>query len=388
MLKGIRVLDLTRLLPGPYATMLLGDLGAEIIKVEEPGTGDYMRGFLPRVDGVSVFFLAVNRNKKSITLNLKKERGKEIFLALAREADVIIEGFRPGVMQGLGLDYEAVRQVNPGIVYCSLSGYGQNGPYRDRAGHDINYLSVSGVLGITGVRDAQPVVPGVQVADLTGGMFAVIGILSALWQKQREGQGAYLDLSMTDGLFSMMSIHLANLMATGTPAARGNMMLCGALTCYNVYRTMDNGYVALGALEAKFWRNFCRALGREDLVSGHSSRAVEDDLVYREVREIFLSHTKDWWREFGEKVDCCLTPVDTAEEVLEGEYARSRGLIIDVDRPGGGMLRQVRHPLVVDGVPVKKALCPPALGEHNAELYGALGLDREELALLKEQGVI
>ncbi|WP_347488605.1 CaiB/BaiF CoA-transferase family protein [Desulfoscipio sp. XC116] len=388
MLKGVRVLDLSRLLPGPYATMLLGDLGAEIIKVEEPGAGDYMRQFMPRVAGVSVFFLAVNRNKKSITLNLKKERGKEIFRGLAKDADVVIEGFRPGVMKTLGLDYEAVRQINPGIVYCSLSGYGQDGPYRDRAGHDLNYLSVSGVLGITGVRNAQPVVPGVQVADLTGGMFAVIGILSALWQKKREGRGAYLDLSMTDGLFSMMSMHLANLMATGTPAARGDMMLCGALTCYNVYRTKDNCYVALGALEAKFWQNFCRALDREDLIPGHLSQAVDDDPVYREVQEIFLSRTKARWMEFAERVDCCLTPVDTAEEVLDGEYARRRGMIIDVPHPGGGTLRQVRNPLVFTGAPNQKPLSPPALGEHNAELYGALGLNDEDLTLLKGQGVI
>lgn len=291
-------------------------------------------------------------------------------------------------MKTLGLDYEAVRQINPGIVYCSLSGYGQDGSYKNLAGHDINYLSVSGVLGITGVRDAQPVVPGIQMADFTGGMFAVIGILSALWQRQREGRGAYLDLSMTDGLFSIMSIHLANLMATGTPATRGDMMLCGALTCYNVYRTKDNGYVALGALEAKFWQNFCRALDREDLSSGHLSRAVDDDPVYREVKNIFLSRTKAQWREFGEKVDCCLTPVDTAGAVLEGEYARQRGLIIDVPHPGGGTLRQVRHPLVFPGEPGRKPLRPPTLGEHNAALYGELGLNDEELELLKQQGVI
>ncbi|SFQ95710.1 CaiB/BaiF CoA transferase family protein [Desulfoscipio geothermicus] len=388
MLKGIRVLDLSRLLPGPYATMLLGDLGAEVIKIEEPGVGDYMRHFHPQVDGVSVFFLAVNRNKKSITLNLKKERGKEIFLALARRANVIIEGFRPGVMDALGLGYESARQVNPGIVYCSLSGYGQDGPYRDRAGHDINYLSVSGVLGITGVRDAQPVVPGVQVADLTGGMFAVIGILSALWQKQREGRGAYLDLSMTDGLFSMMSVHLANLIATGTPAVRGDMMLSGRLTCYNVYRTRDDGYMALGALEDKFWKNFCAALEREDLVPGHLSPATEDNPVYREVREIFLSRTMEEWRGFAEHVDCCLTPVDNAQDVIDGDYARGRGLFIDVPHPGGGTLRQVRNPLVFPGVREQEPLPPPAPGQHNEAVYGALGLNEEELAGLKRDGII
>ncbi len=388
MLKDVRVLDLSRLLPGPYASMLLADLGAEVIKVEEPSTGDYMRHFMPQVDGLSVFFLAVNRNKKSITLNLKKKRGKELFKALVRQADVILEGFRPGVMESLGLGYEALKELNPGIVYCSLSGYGQDGSYRARAGHDINYLSVSGVLGITGVRGAQPVVPGVQVADLTGGMFTVIGILSALWRKQREGRGAYLDVSMTDGLFSLMSIHLANFMTTGAPAVRGDMMLSGALTCYNVYRTKDNGYVALGALEAKFWHNFCQALGRDDLVAGHLSPAREDDPVYREVRDIFLSRTVAEWAAFAETVDCCLTPVESVEQVIDGRYARERGIFLDVPHPEGGTVRQVRNPLVFYGEEVSRPAPPPKLGQHNREIYGSLGLREEELALLQREGVI
>lgn len=388
VLNGIRVLDLTRLLPGPYATMLLADLGAEVIKVEEPGTGDYMRHFQPRVNGVSAFFLAVNRNKKSVTLNLKKERGKEIFLALARDADVVFEGFRPGVMDGLGLGYDAVCRVNPGIVYCSLSGYGRNGSYRDRAGHDINYMSVSGALGITGDRDARPVVPGIQVADMTGGMFSVIGILSALWRRQRDGRGAYLDMSMTDGLFSLMSVHLANFIATGTPAVRGDMMLSGALTCYNVYRTRDHGYVALGALEAKFWKNFCAGVGREDLVPGHLSRAVENDPVYRQVRDIFLSRTTAEWAEFAGRVDCCLTPVDSAGQVVEGIYARDRGMFIDVPVPGGGTMRQVRNPLVFGDQEAGEAKAPPLLGQHNREIYAALGLSGAELDALARENVI
>jgi crotonobetainyl-CoA:carnitine CoA-transferase CaiB-like acyl-CoA transferase len=319
---------------------------------------------------------------------LKKERGKEIFLALAREADVVFEGFRPGVMDGLGLGYEAVRQANPGIVYCSLSGYGRDGPFRERAGHDINYMSVSGALGITGVRDAQPVVPGIQVADLTGGMFSVIGILAALWRRRREGRGAYLDMSMTDGLFSMMSIHLANFMAAGTPAVRGDMMLSGALTCYNIYRTRDNGYMALGALEAKFWRNFCMGLGREDLVSGHFSRAVEEDPVYREVRDIFLSRTTEEWTEFAGRVDCCLTPVESVKQVINGIYARERDLFIDVPKPGGGTMRQVRSPLVFLEQEAGEIKPPPVLGQHNREIYAGLGLSETELAVLQQENVI
>lgn len=388
MLKGIRILDLSRLLPGPYVSMLLGDMGAEVIKIEEPGTGDYMRHFIPQVDGLSVFFLTVNRNKKSITLNLKKKQGKELFLSLVRKADVILEGFRPGVMEKLGLGYDSVREINPGIVYCSLSGYGQDGAYQNRAGHDINYLSVSGVLGISGVRNAQPVVPGVQVADLTGGMFAVIGILAALCQKQQHGRGQYLDLSMTDGLFSMMSIHLSNLMATGTPAVRGNMMLSGELTCYNVYQNRDGGYMALGALETKFWKNFCIALDREDLIPGHLSLAVDDNPVYREVKEIFLSRTTAEWADFAEQVDCCLTPVYSADEVINGDYARDRGIFIDVPHPNGHIMRQVRNPLVFNTVSNKEPLPPPALGQHNKDVYGELGINEEKLIKLRDEGII
>lgn len=388
MLKDVRILDLTRLLPGPYASMLLADLGAEVIKVEEPATGDYMRQFIPRIGDTSVFFLAVNRNKKSITLNLKKERGKKIFLSLAKGADVIFEGFRPGVMDALGLGYQELQKVNPGIIYCSLTGYGQDGSYRDKAGHDINYMSVSGALGITGLRGAQPVVPGVQVADLTGGMFSVIGILAALWQKQRDGRGNYVDVSMTDGLFSMMSIHLANLAATGTPATRGDMMLSGALTCYNIYRTKDSGYVALGAVEAKFWKNFCIGIGREDLVSGHMSRAAEEDRVYREIKDIFLSRTTAQWQEFSGKVDCCLTVISDAESVLSGEYASARKIFLDVPTQGGKKMKQVRNPVVFGQPREEDVVPPPELGQHNAEIYGALGLDRQELELLKRDGVI
>lgn len=389
MLQGIRVLDLSRLLPGPYASMLLGDMGAEIIKVEEPGVGDYMRQFTPQVEGTGVFFLAVNRNKKSVTLNLKKERGREILGSMIKKADVLLESFRPGVMDGLGLGYDTVREINPGLVYCSLSGYGQDGPYRDRAGHDLNYLAVSGVLGITGVRDGQPVMPGVQVADLTGGMFAVIGILSALWQRQRNGRGTYLDVAMADGLYSMMSIHLAALMNAGVPAARGKMMLSGALACYSIYRTKDDGYVALAALEDKFWKNFCQALERPDMLPGHLSLAVDGDQVYEELKNIFLSRTTLQWRDFADRTDCCLTVVNDAAEVVQSVYARERGLIADVPLTVGRTMSQVRNPIVFPGAGRRAPLPPPELGQHNGEIYGSLaGLSDGELNELRRDGVI
>jgi len=389
MLEGIRVLDLSRLLPGPYATMLLGDMGAEIIKVEEPGAGDYMRQFKPLVDGTGVFFLAVNRNKKSVTLNLKKEQGREILRAMIKKADVLLESFRPGVMDRLSLGYDKVREINPGLVYCSLSGYGQGGPYRDLAGHDVNYLAASGVLGITGVRDGQPVMPGVQVADFTGGMFAVIGILSALWQRQNNGRGTYLDVAMADGLYSMMSVHLAAMMSAGVPAARGNMMLSGALACYSIYRTKDDGYVALGALENKFWKNFCQAIDRPDMLPGHLSMAVDGERVYEELKSIFLSRTTVQWRDFADRTDCCLSVVNEAAEVIQSVYARERNLIMEVPLTGGGTMFQVRNPVFFQGAGSRVPLPPPKLGQHNSEIYGSLvGLSNSELDELRGDGVI
>lgn len=387
MLKGVRVIDLSRLLPGPYATMLLGDLGAEVIKVEEPGRGDYMREFSPLVNRDSAFFLAVNRNKKSLGLNIKAAEGREVLLRLARSSDVVIESFRPGVADALGIGYEALKEVNPYIVYCSLTGYGQNGPYRNQAGHDINYLAISGVLAMNGQRGGSPVIPGVQVADLTGAMFAVIGILSGLWRQQREGKGSYVDAAMTDGLFSIVSMHLANQLAAGAPQRRGDTMLSGQLACYNVYLTKDRKHVALGALEAKFWRAFCQGIGNEDLLPGHMARAVDGEPVFEVLKEIFKSRTKAQWAEFARTIDCCLSPVEELDELTNGDYAAGRKLVMDLYHPVEGLLKQIRNPLVGDGIPVNYTP-PPTLGQHTEEIMQWLGYSGEDIRTLKARGVV
>jgi len=383
LLKGVRVLDLSRLLPGPYATMLLGDMGAEIIKIEEPGRGDYFREFVPKVKEDSAFFLAVNRNKKSVTLNLKSAEGREILLRLARSVDVVIESFRPGVVDALGIGYEAVKDVNPYIVYCSLTGYGQTGPYRQRAGHDLNYLAVSGVLSVIRQPGGPPVMPGIQMADLTGALYAVIGILSGLWRQQREGKGSYIDAAMADGLVSIASMPIANLLATG----RKDMMLSGALVRYNIYLTADNKYVALGALEDKFWKAFCLGLNREDLLPGFMALAVDGDPVYEAVKKEFKSRTKEQWAKFAGAVDCCLTPVEEMDEVLSGEYAAGRKLTLNITHPVEGLLTQVRNPLQGDVVPVN-ATPPPVLGQHTREIMELLGYQADEINALRDKGVI
>ena len=270
LLKGIRVLDLTRLYPGPFCTMMMVGLGAEVIKVESPVEGDYLRDIGPAdVDG-SISFRLLNQNKKSITLNLKTAEGVELFMRLAKEADVVVEGFRPGVVAALGIDYAAVKGVNPEIIYCSITGYGQDGPYRNRAGHDINFIAMSGILGITGLPDGQPVIPGVQIGDVGGGsLMALSGILAALYGRSNGQGGSYLDVAMLDGLIAWLPLSAAEHFA-GLPVGRGSSQLNGGYACYHLYQTADRGYMALGALEVKFWKSFCLAVGREDLMQEES----------------------------------------------------------------------------------------------------------------------
>src|SRR5579862_2885570 len=270
-LDGLRVLDLTRLLPGGYASLLLADFGADVVKVEDTGIGDYIRWSAPHYEGADVtarsaLFLALNRGKRSIRIDLKQERGKEVLLRLVRDADVLLESFRPGVLDRLGVGYDRLREENRALVYCAITGYGQEGPLRDRSGHDINYLALNGLLGLTGEADGPPVQPAGQIADIGGGaLTAVIGILMALRERDRSGQGQLVDCSMFDGSLSWLALVAAELLAGGSVPRRGRLSLGGGIVCYRPYRCAD-GYVTLGALEPKFWAEFCRGVGREDLL--------------------------------------------------------------------------------------------------------------------------
>src|SRR4051812_4719628 len=261
-LHGIRILDLSRLLPGPFLTMILADLGADVVKVEDPKLGDYMRQIPPARGGMSGRYLAVNRGKRSIVLDLKAPAGRDALLRMAARADVVVESFRPGVLDKLGVGYEALAAVNPGIVVCSISGFGQTGPYVDRAGHDLGYLALAGVLAMGGPPGGAPMMPGVQIADLAGGaLWSATAILAALVGRHRTGRGAHLDISMTEGAMALVAAELGNL-ACGVAATRGTATLNGGLACYGIYRTADDRYLAVGALEPKFWLALNQAIGR------------------------------------------------------------------------------------------------------------------------------
>lgn len=383
-LQGIRILDLSRMLPGPYCSMMLADLGAEVVKIEEPKIGDPTRHSPPMIDGRSAAFDQVNRNKKSIALDLKQPEGRDIFLKLASRADCVLEQFRPGVVDRLEINYAAVSEVNPRIVYCSLTGFGQDGPHRLRSGHDLNYLALSGVLGLTTDERGKPVIPGVQVADLAGGMIAAFAMLAALLGRDRTGRGQYIDVSMFDVMLSMLPVPAAHHFAGKTIDVGGKYALSGAYPFYSVYETSDGKFMTLGALEPKFWANFCRAAGRDDLISRQFDSGEGRDNLFSEVRAIFKSRTRDEWIELMRDADCCCEPVLSMTEAFEHAQTRAREVIKEA---ASTKTKQLGFSYKMSDTPPRSVTQAPALGAHTEELLRELGFDDEHLTRLRDAGV-
>jgi alpha-methylacyl-CoA racemase len=391
-LADLRVLDLSRLLPGGFCSLLLADLGAEVLKVEDTGMGDYVRWAPPYYEGAddsakSALYLALNRGKRSIRLNLKEERGREVLLRLAREYDVLLESFRPGVLDKLGVGYERLREENPGLVYCAITGYGQDGPNRDRSGHDMNYLGLVGLLGLTGERDGPPVQSAGQIADVGGGaLMAAFGIMAALHERRRSGEGQFVDVSMSDGALSWLALVAGRYFAEERTPHRGDLELAGSLVCYRPYACSD-GWVTLGALEPKFWQAWCRGVGREDLIERQFDPPGSE--THAEVERIFLERTRDEWTQFASNHDCCLEPLLDLGEALDSELVRAREMIVELDQPGA------ERPVRQLGVPVKLRRTPgapqgpgPALGEHTREVLEALGYSAAEVEELEAAGAV
>jgi alpha-methylacyl-CoA racemase len=392
-LEGITVLDLSRLLPGGFCSLLLADYGAEVIKVEDTGAGDYSRWAPPFYDGAersasSALFLALNRNKKSIRVDLKTDAGREVLLRLVRDADVLLESFRPGVLDRLGVGYERLRTENPGLVYCAITGYGQDGPNRDRSGHDMNYLGLGGLLGLTGEAGGPPVQAAGQIADVGGGaQMAAFGILAALRERDRTGEGQLVDVSMYDGAMSWLAMVAARAMCEGRAQRRGELELAGALTCYRPYACAD-GWVTIGALEPKFWRNFCAGVERPDLIEHQFDPPGSE--AHREVEAIVAGRTRDEWRAFASEHDCCLEPVLDLDEALDSEVTHAREMVVGLEQPG------VAEPVRLLGLPVKLSRTPgdaarapgPALGEHTVEVLRSAGYSEAEVEALRESGAV
>jgi len=393
-LDGIRVLDLTRLLPGGFCSLLLADLGADVVKVEDTGMGDYLRWTPPYYGddsehalGIrSAPFLSLNRGKRSVRIDLKSDTGREAFLRLADRADVVLESFRPGVLDRLGVGYERLRERNSRIVYCAITGYGQTGSNADRAGHDTNYLALNGLLGLTGRAGGRPVQSAGQIADLGGGaLMAAFGVLAALHERERSGAGQLVDVSMTDGSLAWLAMVAAQYLCEGEVPSRGTGMLNGGVTCYLPYEAAD-GWVACGALEPKFWQAFCRGTGREDLIG--EQFAAPGSEGWAKVAEVFRSRTREEWAAFNDEHDCCIEPILDLDEALSSDLVREREMVIESEQPGLGTVRQVGSPLKLSRTPAETARPAPALGEHTDEVLTEAGISSEEVAKLRESGAV
>jgi crotonobetainyl-CoA:carnitine CoA-transferase CaiB-like acyl-CoA transferase len=382
-LEGLTVLDLTRLLPGPYCTMLLADMGCEVIKIEQPGTGDYARTLIP------IIFESFNRNKKSISLNLKHPEGRDLFVKLVAQSDIVIESFRPGVMARLGIGYEGLQKINNRLIYCVISGYGQDGAYADRSGHDINYLGVSGLLSLSGSPDGPPA-PGVAmpIADLSAGMFAAIGILGALHMRHKTGEGQLIDVSMTDGLLSWMGTYLPEHghleVSKRTKMGRpGN----------GVYQTKDGKFITLGAVEDAFWNKLLASLQLSDRFRGQEfdtflKRVEHAEMLNRAIQEQILTRPAHEWLEIFKDQDIPCGPVNFLDDLEIDPYIVSRGLIVGVNTPSFGLLKEVRFPLKFSRATTEIKNPAPALGEHNQEVLQRVGLGSGDIDDLKRRGIV
>lgn len=389
-LQGIRILDFSTLMPGPVATMMLADLGADVLRVEAPNRPDLMRFGPPFDNGVSAGHMAVNRNKRSIALDLKIPEAVAVVKNLVRTYDVVLEQFRPGVMKRLGLDYETLRKDNERLIYCSITGYGQDGPYRDRAGHDLNYLAMSGILSYSGRKDQGPVPQGFLLADVGAGAYnAVVGILAALLHRNRTGEGQYIDISMTDGSIAWTTYMATRFFVGGKDPDYESDFLNGG-SYYDCYRTMDGRYMSVGSLEPQFYEEMCKGIGREDLIPkrGWGMEANETmKEIKKEIASVFATKTQAEWVERFRNFDACVEPVLTLSEMVDHPQTRARNMVVDVPKPDGTVQKQINSPFKFSRTPPQMRRTGPALGEHTEEVLREAGYEEAEIEALRQKHV-
>jgi crotonobetainyl-CoA:carnitine CoA-transferase CaiB-like acyl-CoA transferase len=377
-LEGLKILDLSRLLPGPYASMILADLGADVLRIEDR-----------RFEGEGPGMPTVMRNKRHMTLNLKHSKGKEIFCRLAQDADVVLEGFRPGVTKRLGIDYESLKKINPRIIYCSITGYGQDGPYQKLVGHDVNYLGFAGVLGLTGEAGRKPVIPPIQVADIAaGGMFAALGIMAALLFRGKTGRGQYIDISMLDGSIAMLPFPASVLWEEGVKPQKSDLLLSGRYPCYNVYETKEGEFISLGALEQRFWATLCQKLGREDFIPHQFDEGEKRLEIFQFLGETFKSKTREEWMEELKDIDVCFGKVLHLEEAFNDPQVRHRRMVTEFADREKGKIKLLSSPINLSETPPAIRRAPAAFGEHTAEVLRELAFNPREIERLKKEGVI
>jgi crotonobetainyl-CoA:carnitine CoA-transferase CaiB-like acyl-CoA transferase len=382
-LDDVRILDLSRLAPGPFCTMVLADLGADVLLIEPPADSRAGQGGGPAGDPYN----ALGRNKRSIVLNLRDEEARAVFYKLAESADVVVEGFRPGVVQRLGVDYATLREKNARLVYCSLSGYGQSGPYAGLVGHDINYISIGGALSMIGWPDTPPAIPMNVIADFAGGgLHAAFAILAALHARERTGRGQFVDIAMSDGVLYLLAMAISGYFTTGRTPQRGQTVLNGSVPHYNVYQCKDGGWISLGSLEPHFWANLCRAMGREDFIR-HQYDSAKRDEVFAHFRQQFLTRTRDEWFEVLKETDICVAPVLSLEEALANEHNLARDMVVEVDH-AQGRVQQVGIGPKLSETPGAVRSTTPMPGQHTEEVLTALGYDAAAVASLRARGAV
>ncbi|MCX7817331.1 MAG: CoA transferase [Syntrophales bacterium] len=387
-LTGLKILDFTTLLPGPYATMFLADLGADVLRVVAPSRPDLVELLPPKIPGTEMGAVSayLGRGKRNLSLNLKDPRGIKIIHQLIMDYDIIVEQFRPGVMAKLGLDYESLKKVNPAIIYCSISGYGQTGPLKERAGHDINYLALSGLMSYSGRKETGPVLTGMQIADIASGSYnAILGILASVIYRMKTGKGQYIDISMTDGVVAFNAMAGAAFLVDGKePGREGNWLNGGSL--YDFYETKDGEYISVGSLEPQFFAAFCRAIGRPDLIQ-ETVVPKNLDKVKNEIRDIFRSKTRDEWVAIFKNEDCCVEPVLSLTEAFNSENVKAREMVVDVPLPNGGSVRQLANPIRFSETKQEyKSIAVPS-GFHNREVLKELGYTDEEIDEFQKTGL-
>lgn len=401
-LQDIKVIDLTRQGPGPFCTMILGDLGAEVIKIEAPPTagarqGGLFQSPLGEARRKEAMYDALNRNKKSLAINLRSEEGRRIFYQLAEKTDVIVEAFRPGVVNRLGIDYETMAKINSRIVYCSITAYGQDGPYRDLPAHDVNCISMAGVLNLIGEINGKPVIPLNLLADFGGGgMSAAVGILSALIARPKTGKGQYVDISLTDSVIPFLSFNAADYFQHGIMLRRGEHPPGGAYPYYNVYETADGKYITIGCMEPWLWENLCRAIGREDFIPFHlrpdhrlhKAEGKEWEEVSNSLKQIFLTKTRDEWFEFLYQRDIPIAKVYSINEVFADPQILHRKMVIEVEHPTEGKVKQVGIAVKLSDTPGKVRNLAPILGEQTEEILTSLGYSKQKIDKLYQDEII
>ncbi|MDY7031815.1 MAG: CaiB/BaiF CoA-transferase family protein [Thermodesulfobacteriota bacterium] len=390
LLSQLKVLDFTTLLPGPFATMMLADLGAEVVRIESPTRFDLLRLIPPYVDGqgtISYGHAYLNRNKKSMALDLKNKDSFSVVERLIQQYDVIVEQFRPGVMDRLGLSYERLSASNPKLIYCSITGYGQSGSWKFRAGHDINYLSLSGIMSYSGRKETGPNLMGIQIADVGAGSYnALVSILAAVINRMESGEGQYIDVSMTDGLFPYQAMSsVMELSGQGSIGYETEMLNGGSL--YDFYETSDGKYISFGGIEPQFFNNFCTVLGLDDLKSGGIDQVGNLEEAKKRVSDIIRSKPRDYWVEKFQKEDACVEPVLSFKEAVDSDQAKERGVLVDIPAPDGKDITQIAYPVKFSNFTPEYKRCGCKLGEDTMEIMESLGYDRAEIEKIKEKGV-